>query len=74
MKAVKVQVLMNPEMVKRVDALASAYGVSRSALCAVYIGQAVTATESTLDAVDKLSLQMTGDFAPVMSGKPTSAG
>lgn len=50
----KVQVNLSDEMVNRVDNLAKSYGVSRSALCSMYIGQMVTTTEASRNAIDTI--------------------
>lgn len=69
----KVQVLMSDELVKRVDAIANSFGVSRSAYCAMLIGQGVLATERSLDQMDSLALQMTGSLASQMTASGTGA-
>lgn len=38
---IKVQVNLNPDLVKKIDFYANAMGISRSALCAVFIGQGI---------------------------------
>lgn len=45
----RVQVNLEDGMVKRVDTIAKEYGVSRSALCSVFIGQMVNNTEKGFD-------------------------
>lgn len=49
----KVQVNISDDMVARIDEIAKTYGVSRSALCSVFIGQAVASTERAFDAVSE---------------------
>ena len=44
----RVQVNLSDDMVERVDKLAKSYGVSRSALMALYIGQVVDGTEKAI--------------------------
>lgn len=51
MRQMKVQVNLSDEMVNRVDNLAKSYGVSRSALCSMYIGQMVDNMEKSSSAV-----------------------
>lgn len=51
MRQMKVQVNLSDEMVTRVDNLAKSYGVSRSALCSMYIGQMVDSMEKSSSAV-----------------------
>lgn len=41
----RVQVNLSDEMIKRVDAIANLYGVTRSGLLATFIGQQVTQIE-----------------------------
>lgn len=48
----KVQVIMSEEMVKRVDEYANSMGVSRSALCAIFIGQGVMGLDRGADIVE----------------------
>lgn len=48
----KVQVIMSEEMVKRVDDYAKSIGVSRSALCAMFIGQGVMGLDRGVDMVE----------------------
>ena len=50
----KVQVNISDDMVARIDEIAKTYGVSRSALCSVFIGQAVASTERAFDAVSEV--------------------
>ena len=50
----RIQVNLNDEMVNRVDKIAKDYGVSRSALCSMYIGQMVDNTEVSKKAVNTL--------------------
>lgn len=54
----RIQVNVSDEMVKRIDEVASLLGVSRSALCSVFVGQgvfsfekALSVTEGTLDSL-----------------------
>ena len=49
----KVQVNISDDMVARIDEIAKTYGVSRSALCSVFIGQAVASTEKVFDVVSE---------------------
>lgn len=45
----KVQVNLSDELVARIDDYAKQMGVSRSALCGVWIGQAVISLDNALD-------------------------
>lgn len=44
----KVQVTLSDELVEKIDEYAKKMGVSRSALCGVWIGQAIISLETTL--------------------------
>lgn len=44
----RIQIQLADDMVERLDKLAKSYGVSRSALCALYIGQVVDGTEKAI--------------------------
>lgn len=48
----KIQVFISDEMVKRVDEYANSIGVSRSALCAMLIGQGVMGLDRGVDMVE----------------------
>lgn len=50
----KVQVFVSDELVARIDKFAKAFGVSRSSLCAVWIGQSLMEMEKTLEVNQKL--------------------
>lgn len=69
---VKVQVNLSDELVARVDEYAKQMGVSRSALCGVWIGQAVISLDNALD----ISKNVFKDMLPKLSrppvGKPNS--
>jgi len=41
----RIQVSLSDDMCERVDRLADSYGITRSALCSMYIGQMVDGTE-----------------------------
>jgi len=45
----KVQVNVSDELVKKIDEYAKIMGISRSALCAVWIGQGALGYEKTFD-------------------------
>ena len=49
----RIQVIMNDDMVKRVDAYASMIGVSRSALCATLIGQGIMGYDKAYQLVNE---------------------
>lgn len=48
----RIQVNVSDEMVKRIDVIASLLGVSRSAMCAVFIGQGVVSYEKASSVTD----------------------
>lgn len=47
----RVQVNVSDEMVKKVDLYAEQLGVSRSALCSMFIGQGVMSYDKAMDAM-----------------------
>ena len=53
----RVQVNLNENVVKRLDELANVMGVSRSALCAVWIGNSLLAHEKTYQSINDLTKQ-----------------
>lgn len=50
----KVQVTVSDEMVNKIDKYANLMGVSRSALCAMFIGQGIMGYEKTYEILDGL--------------------
>lgn len=55
----KVQVMMNDEMVSRVDYYAKKMGISRSALCSVLIGQGIMGYDKTFEIADTVGVRLT---------------
>lgn len=53
--SVKMQITASEEMVKRIDKVAKGMGISRSSLCAVWIGQGLTTYEASISQIDKIS-------------------
>ena len=51
----KVQVNMEEEQVKRIDDYAKRMGVSRSAWCAVMIGQALIAMDKSMTIIERMA-------------------
>lgn len=51
----RVQVNLSDEMVKKVDDYAKMIGVSRSALCSMFIGQSIMSYDKGLELMNKLS-------------------
>lgn len=54
----KVQVNLSDELVSKIDVFAKAMGVSRSALCGVWIGQTVMSMEKPFEAGQKAFTQL----------------
>ena len=54
----KVQVNLSDELVFKIDVFAKAMGVSRSALCGVWIGQTVMSMEKTFETGQKVFTQL----------------
>lgn len=54
----RIQVIISDEMVKRIDKYAKMMGVSRSALCSVFIGQGVMGYDKTFDIVDGIAAKI----------------
>jgi predicted transcriptional regulator len=50
----KLQISVNDEMVHKIDTLAKALGVSRSALCAIWIGQGLMGFNQAQELVKEL--------------------
>ena len=49
----KLQVNVNAELVAKIDSYAKMLGVSRSALCAVFIGQGLAAYDKSFETLEK---------------------
>lgn len=49
----RVQVNLNDELVKRIDNYAKMIGVTRSSLCAVYIGQGVLGYDKAFEMIEQ---------------------
>lgn len=62
MLILKVQVTVSDEMVTKIDSYAKEMGISRSALCSVFIGQGVLGFDKAYkmvnDAIDTVSVDM----------------
>lgn len=57
----KVQINLSDDLVAKIDKYAKAMGVSRSALCGVWIGQTVMSMERTLETGQKLIADLFSD-------------
>lgn len=55
----RVQVNVNDNLVKKIDEYASAMGVSRSALCSVWIATAIMGMEKGLDTISAMGNDLT---------------
>ena len=53
MKGKRVQVILNDEFVEKLDEYAGKIGMSRSALCALFIGQGLMAYNAGMDLITK---------------------
>lgn len=56
----KIYVSLSDDMLKRVDALATAWGVSRSSYIALVLGQTVYSTEKALNSIPGLVAGFSG--------------
>lgn len=54
----RVQVNISDEMVETIDMYAHKFGVSRSALCSVAVGQYIDNLVSTKDVINKMGVQI----------------
>lgn len=57
----KVQINLSDDLVSKIDSFAKAMGVSRSALCGVWIGQTVMSMEKTLETGQKVMEELLTD-------------
>lgn len=54
----RVQVNLNDDLVKRIDEYAAAIGLSRSAVCAMWIGQAALSTDTALQTLERMGVNV----------------
>ena len=54
----KVQININDDIVKRIDEYAKSLGISRSACCAMWLGQAVQSVEKQNKMLEKTGLSI----------------
>lgn len=54
----KVQVNLNDDIVKKIDDYAKSIGVSRSAVCAMWIGNAVLGVDKATETLQRMSDDM----------------
>lgn len=66
----KVQVNVSDDFVAKIDKYAKAMGVSRSALCSMFIGQGIMGFDKSFQVIDSLGAKL-GDS--LLTDKPTSA-
>lgn len=58
----KIQVFISDELVSKVDSYAKKMGVSRSSLCAIFIGQSIMAYDKSYGIIDDLSNTLSNHF------------
>lgn len=56
MRGIKVQVTLSEDMVQRVDDYAKSMGISRSALCATFIGQGIMSYDKSFDIISSAAV------------------
>lgn len=56
MRGVKVQITLSEDMVNRIDDYAKAMGISRSALCATFIGQGIMSYDKSFDIISNAAV------------------
>jgi hypothetical protein len=66
----KVQVTVSDEMVTKIDAYAKEMGISRSALCSVFIGQGVLGFDKAYKLVNDAIDTVTSDLIEKMENDP----
>lgn len=54
----KVQVNLNDDIVRKIDEYAKAIGISRSAVCAMWIGQSVLGVEKATEALQNMGVDV----------------
>ena len=54
----KVQITLNDDLVKKIDQYAAAIGMSRSAVCAYWIGQSALGLETATHTLEKLGVDV----------------
>lgn len=54
----RVQINLNEELVKRIDAYAAAIGQNRSSVCAMWIGQAALGIEKATETLEKMGVDV----------------
>lgn len=57
----RVQVNVDDEMVKKIDAYAKKMGVTRSALCSVFIGQGIMGYEKSFEVLDRVGEKLVAE-------------
>ena len=63
----KVQVTMNDNIVKRIDEYANMLGISRSSLCAVWIGQGLMSYDKSFKLIDNVQGDLLAMFREEIS-------
>lgn len=67
MKKIRIQVGLNEALVKRIDQYADSLGMTRSGLCAFFIGQAVLGTDKAFEVSLKAAQSLLSDSAEDLS-------
>lgn len=68
----RVQVNVSDELVEKIDNYAKTMGVSRSALCSVFIGQGVMGYDKSFQLVENLGLQLGESLMSAKATKETA--
>lgn len=58
----KLQVNVSDDLVEKIDIIAKALGVSRSSLCAIWIGQGALGYEKVFDTLERMGSASVEDF------------
>lgn len=65
----RIQVNLSEEMIKKLDEYATKMGISRSALCATFIGQGVLGYQKSFEVIDTIGQTLGRDL---LEGKKNS--
>lgn len=64
----KLQVNVSDELVEKIDIIAKALGVSRSSLCAIWIGQGALGYEKAFDTLERMGNNSVSEFNNIVKG------
>lgn len=70
----RVQVNLNDDLVKRIDEYAAAIGLSRSAVCAMWIGQAALSTDTAIQSLERMGVDVAAALMENKTAKEKSGG